>query len=380
MKILHTADSHLGYAAYRKSTEEGINQREKDVYNSFEQFTDYAIEKKPDLIIHAGDLFDSVRPNNRAITFAIKQMVRLSKEKIPFVLISGNHEQPKLKETGHIFSVFDHINNIYPIYNEEYEKISFEINGKKIIVHALPQCNSKKNFNEQLKKLKPEKNSDYNFLTSHGSVTGVQDFTMNEFNELIIPARILSRNFDYIALGHYHRYTKLADNTYYSGAIESLTFSEANENKGFLELNIEKNKIKTNFVELKTRPMINSEPIECSELKIDQIMKKIKQQAKKIKPKEKTVRITLKDISPNLYRNLDFNDIRKEFGDAIHYEIKADVKEKDNTSSTFSNSKINALANEFKDFIEKQNIEDKKILSDMGIGYIEKIEAKKEGK
>ncbi len=380
MKILHTADSHLGYAAYRKSTEEGINQREKDVYNAFEQFINYAIEKKPDLIIHAGDLFDSVRPNNRAITFAIKQMVRISKEKIPFVLISGNHEQPKLKETGHIFSVFDHIDNIYPIYNEEYEKISFGINDKKIIVHALPQCNSKKSFNEQLKKLKPEKNADYNFLTSHGSVTGLQDFTMNEFNELIIPARILSRSFDYIALGHYHRYTKLADNSYYSGAIESLTFSEANENKGFLELNIEKNKISKNFIELKTRPMIDSEPIECSELKIDQIMKKIKQQAKKIKPKEKTVRITLKDISPNLYRNLNFDDIRQDFGDAIHYEIKVDVKEKDTASSTFSNSKINALANEFKDFIEKQNIEDKKILADMGIGYIEKIEAKKEGK
>ena len=380
MKILHTADSHLGYAAYRKSTEDGINQREKDIYNTFEQFINYAIEKKPDLIIHAGDLFDSVRPNNRAITFAIKQLVKLSKEKIPFVLISGNHEQPKLKETGHIFSVFDHIENIYPIYNEKYEKISFEINGKIIFVHALPQCNSKKSFNEQLKKLKPEKNAEYNIFMSHGSVTGVKDFTMNEFNELIIPARILSRNFDYIGLGHYHKYTKLSNNAYYPGAIESLTFSEANENKGFLELNLEKNNIKTNFIELKTRPMIDSEPIECSELKIDQIMKKIKQQAKKINPKEKTVRITLKDISPNLYRNLDFSDIRKQFGDAIHYEIKVDAKEEINKSSNFSNSKINALANEFKDFIEKQNKENKKILADMGIGYIEKIEAKKEGK
>jgi DNA repair exonuclease SbcCD nuclease subunit len=380
MKILHTADSHLGYAAYRKSTEDGINQREKDIYNTFEEFINYAIEKKPDLIIHAGDLFDSVRPNNRAITFAIKQLVKLSKEKISFVLISGNHEQPKLKETGHIFSVFDHIENIYPIYNEEYEKISFEINGNIIFVHALPQCNSKKNFNEQLKKLKPEKNAEYNIFISHGSVTGVKDFTMNEFNELIIPARILSRNFDYIGLGHYHKYTKLGKNAYYPGAIESLTFSEANENKGFIELNLEKNNIKINFIELKTRPMVDSEPIECSELKIDQIMKKIKQQAKKINPKEKTVRITLKDISPNLYRNLDFSDIRKQFGDAIHYEIKVDAKEEINKSSNFSNSKINALANEFKDFLEKQNIEDKKILADMGMGYIEKIEAKKEGK
>ena len=104
MKILHVSDTHLGYSAYRKSTEYGINQREQDVYNAFEQFVDYAVKTKPDLIIHAGDLFDSVRPSNRAITFALKQIIRLSKNKIPILIISGNHEQPKLVETGHIFS------------------------------------------------------------------------------------------------------------------------------------------------------------------------------------------------------------------------------------------------------------------------------------
>ena len=92
MKILHIADTHLGYSAYRKETEEGINQREVDVYDAFKQFVDYAVKSKPDLIIHAGDLFDSVRPNNRAITFAIQQILRLSKQGIPSVLIAGNHE------------------------------------------------------------------------------------------------------------------------------------------------------------------------------------------------------------------------------------------------------------------------------------------------
>ncbi|UCH71548.1 MAG: metallophosphoesterase, partial [Thermoplasmatales archaeon] len=63
MKIFHVADTHLGYSAYRKSTQEGVNQREIDVYNAFEQFVDHVVDKKPDLVIHAGDLFDSVRPN-----------------------------------------------------------------------------------------------------------------------------------------------------------------------------------------------------------------------------------------------------------------------------------------------------------------------------
>ncbi|RLF47403.1 MAG: exonuclease SbcCD subunit D, partial [Thermoplasmata archaeon] len=66
MKILHVADTHIGYSAYHKVNESGLNQREVDVYNAFEQFVDYAVEKKPDLIVHSGDLFDTVRPTNRA--------------------------------------------------------------------------------------------------------------------------------------------------------------------------------------------------------------------------------------------------------------------------------------------------------------------------
>ena len=113
MKILHISDTHLGFSAYRKATPDGINQREIDTYDAFNQFIKYAVKSKPDLIIHGGDLFDSVRPNNRAITFAINQILQISKKKIPIIIIAGNHEHPKLKETGHIFSIFDHIENVY---------------------------------------------------------------------------------------------------------------------------------------------------------------------------------------------------------------------------------------------------------------------------
>ena len=215
MKFLHVSDTHLGYSAYRKTSDEGINQREIDIYNAFAEFVDYAIKTKPDFIVHAGDLFDSVRPNNRAITFAIKELNRFSKESIPFIVISGNHEHPKLKETGHIFSIFDHMENIYPIYNAEYEKLSFDFKDLKVMVHAVPQCELKKDFEKELKKIKPDSNHDYNIFVSHGAVTGIQVFSMNEFNELIIPANVLHTKFDYIALGHYHKYTKLAHNAFY---------------------------------------------------------------------------------------------------------------------------------------------------------------------
>ena len=63
MRILHVADTHLGFSAYRKVEGiSGLNQRELDLYRSFETCVDQALEHRPDLFLHAGDLFDNVRP------------------------------------------------------------------------------------------------------------------------------------------------------------------------------------------------------------------------------------------------------------------------------------------------------------------------------
>lgn len=379
MKVLHVADTHLGYSAYRKATEDGINQREMDAYDAFKQFVDYAIKSKPDLILHAGDLFDSVRPNNRAITFAMDQLIRISEARIPFVVIAGNHEHPKLKETGHIFSIFDHIDRVYPVYNAKYEALSFKINKEKITIHAVPQCELKKQFDEELKKLKPDSTADYNIFVSHGAVTGIKEFSMNEFNELFIPTKNLSEDFDYIALGHFHRFAKLASNAFYSGSTERFTFTDAPDKKGFLELELSNGKLKHKFIELENRPMVDPKPIKCSNLKLAEVMKKIKEIVKEIKPKEKTFRITLDDIPAHIYRGIDFGEIRKLSGEAIHYEIKVNVI-KDGESKPGTTSKIDALAHEFKQFLESQDLKEKETILELGMGYIEKIEARDEGK
>ncbi|MEM3059562.1 MAG: metallophosphoesterase [Methanomassiliicoccales archaeon] len=73
MKIAHISDTHLGYTAYSKVDEEtSLNQREIDVFNAFRRVIDEILKIKPDLVLHSGDLFDSVRPTNRALSFAIE--------------------------------------------------------------------------------------------------------------------------------------------------------------------------------------------------------------------------------------------------------------------------------------------------------------------
>ncbi len=72
MRLIHFSDTHLGYGAFSKlDVSEGINQREADFYSAFQQAINRMIELKPDFVVHSGDLFDTVRPQNRAIDFAL---------------------------------------------------------------------------------------------------------------------------------------------------------------------------------------------------------------------------------------------------------------------------------------------------------------------
>ena len=106
MKIFHCADTHLGYRAYSRHVPEGepdagLNLREADVYAAWDRLIAAAIAAKPDVVIHAGDLFDRVRPSNRAIDRALEGLHRLSQAGLPTIIVAGNHETPRLRETGH---------------------------------------------------------------------------------------------------------------------------------------------------------------------------------------------------------------------------------------------------------------------------------------
>ncbi|KYK20850.1 DNA repair exonuclease [Thermoplasmatales archaeon SM1-50] len=378
MRILHCADTHLGYSAYKKVTAEGINQREIDIYDAFTQFIDYAVETKPDLVLHAGDLFDSVRPTNRAITVAVQQILRLSQENIPFIVISGNHETPKLKETGNIFTIFEHLDHVYPIYNNRYETVSLQIKDKTVLIHAIPQCQSPKEFESNFKKITVDTHADFNLLLAHGAVAAVKEFKMNEFNELFIPLHNLTENFDYIALGHYHLYTKLQRNAFYAGSTEHLSFTETNTQKGFLELDIEKEQIHR-FVPLRVRVMVDVPPLDCSALRIDQIIHKIKETIHAIDPKGKIIRIRLENIPAYIQRGVDYHQIRDLAKTAVHFEIKATTLRTDQTPLSEGHT-MKSLADEFEKFLATQEYQEKHMLLNLGLQYIHHHEEKEEKK
>ncbi|MCJ7934669.1 MAG: exonuclease subunit SbcD [Chryseobacterium sp.] len=90
MKILHTADWHLGKRLDRFS-------RLEEQILVMEEIIGIADEEDIDLVLVAGDLFDNFNPGVEAVELFYKTLKRLSQNgKRPVIAISGNHDSPNL--------------------------------------------------------------------------------------------------------------------------------------------------------------------------------------------------------------------------------------------------------------------------------------------
>ncbi|MCX8531980.1 metallophosphoesterase family protein [Chryseobacterium luquanense] len=88
MKILHTADWHLGKRLDRFS-------RLEEQVLVMDEIVRIADEQNVDLVVIAGDLFDNFNPSVEAVELFYKTLKRLSHNgKRPVIAISGNHDSP----------------------------------------------------------------------------------------------------------------------------------------------------------------------------------------------------------------------------------------------------------------------------------------------
>ena len=366
MRLVHLSDTHLGYSAYNKTDSSGINQREADVYSAFNEIIEYILKTKPDLVIHSGDLFDSVRPSNRAIHEAFRQLVRLSRAEIPTVVISGNHSTPRQKATGSIFRLLEFLEYIYPVFEGEYKTL--EIGDAKI--HAIPHPYNEEMFEKNFSKskLKADKKFLYNILVTHATVIGVTGFAGAEFKELSIPPSVLSKEFDYIALGHLHKFIKVSDNAYYSGSPERLSFGEANYKKGFLDVTLDNLQVK--HIKTNAREMVDIKPIDCSNHDATQVMREVENSIPS-GISGKIIRLIFQDIPHHVYSSLDFKKIDDITSEALHCDKQ--FKKKSAIGNVVEASSIGALGEEFISFVKNQQIAPslQKKLQKKGLEYLE---------
>jgi exonuclease SbcD len=88
MRILHTGDWHLGRTLEGRS-------RQKEQEQFVDELVGIADSSGADLILMAGDVYDSVNPPAAAEQLFYEAAARLAAGGRPLVVISGNHDQPE---------------------------------------------------------------------------------------------------------------------------------------------------------------------------------------------------------------------------------------------------------------------------------------------
>ncbi len=230
MKLLHLSDTHLGFNDLDLLNDAGINRREADFYDAFAQVIDAALTCKPDYVIHTGDLFHRPHPSNRAISFALTQLKRLSAAKINTVIIAGNHSTPRTKAASPILAALGTLDYVFPVFEEAYERVVFD----DVVFHAIPHIHDDAAFIAAIDEVVVDE-SKRNVLMLHCSVGA--HYLMEEYGERVYPKEkeALFSQMDYVALGHWHGFGKVGKhpNVYYAGSTERTSGSDGRNDKGY---------------------------------------------------------------------------------------------------------------------------------------------------
>jgi DNA repair exonuclease SbcCD nuclease subunit len=295
--IIHFSDTHLGYQAYDRVNSEGINAREQDVYDAFERVIDRILELRPEVAIHSGDFFHRPSPSNRALTFGLEQLRRLSDAGIPLVLIAGNHETPKTIYNSPILRALRSLDGVVPFFGDRHEQFAVG----NVVVHGVPHINDNRLLLSALENMEtvPDK---FNILLLHTSLG--KRFLMEEYGEQVFPAEFEAKlgQFQYIALGHWHNYQQIDVHpcAWYAGSVERLSDTEIGTEKGFLQLDIQPDLSCTvRFEAVPTRPWLRLEMNDCHELTVAEIEAQLDQ-------------FKQENSTENAILSLTFNDIRTE--------------------------------------------------------------------
>src|SRR5215212_3232388 len=90
LRIIHTADVHLG-ARHDDLGEQAAAQRERQ-FAAFMATIDRALADRADVVLIAGDLFDSNVQPRRSVERVAAQLGRLVDARIRTVIIPGTHD------------------------------------------------------------------------------------------------------------------------------------------------------------------------------------------------------------------------------------------------------------------------------------------------
>lgn len=237
MKLLHTADLHIG----KKIFELSMIEDQKHILN---QIYDIAVKEQVNALLIAGDVYDRAVPPTEAVSLLDDFLTKFIEAGIPVIMISGNHDSPER------VSFADRIlekKGLYIAgnYCEPLKTVTLEDEHGPVTIVCMPfvkpavtgNTTSEQAVGQMLSGLPMTMDGNRrHVLVTHFFVTGelgeIPELSESESDinvgGLDNVSASLFQAFDYVALGHIHRPQHIGKgNVYYAGAPLKYSFGEA---------------------------------------------------------------------------------------------------------------------------------------------------------
>ena len=320
MKFSHISDTHLGLIQY------GLEEREQDIYDSFNQAINISIQDKVDFVIFAGDIFHTPNPSGTAILQMANALKRLKENEIESFFVLGEHDISRVRSTPipyvyHNLEFSKYVGRGEPVYYKDVMIVGFD----KIRKNEMTGLEEKFLRVESL----ADKHKGHKILVLHQGITEVNKFA-GEVNSTDLP-----KNFTYYAMGHLHdkflkQYDHLKGPLAYPGSTEMTTSEGIKETeKGFFKVDISDDEAKPEWIKLDIRPQISVKT------EFENIDSAIKELNEKISGLEKKPIIEIKIHGENLERDAIEGKIADLASKSLHFSWK--IFQNDDESSVLLN-------------------------------------------
>ena len=249
---MHLADAHLdspfqGLSFLPSNEFKNIKQ---STQKSFTKAIDTALDRNVDLVLIAGDTFDSAHPSPQSQLFFSREIQRLTDKKIQVVMILGNHDylnpdEMLLPQTPY-FKLLGS--------NEEVEE--FESKTKEDFPYTVVGFSYQHNHIETDKISEfPKKRDNFTIGLMHAGTK-----TTTNYQNVYAPfttAEIKDLNYDYFALGHIHLRQTLSEDPLivYSGNLQGRHINEQ-DSKGVYIGTVDETTKKVGLDFVETAPII----------------------------------------------------------------------------------------------------------------------------
>jgi exonuclease SbcD len=226
VRILHLADLHLG-AAFPTYGDHGP-ERTRDFLGAFQRAVEFAVspERPVDLVVIAGDLFDTHDPDESLAFQVESSFERLSKASVPVALVPGTHDAYSYRR-----SIYRRIRLPEGAHLMAEPRLApgprLTIRDETVQLYGIaydPSVSAR-----PLAEFTRSGVADYHVGVLHGALQDSPTWKIRPSDLPIERSEIASSGLNYLALGHYHNFVEVREGAsvaVYPGTLEGRKFGE----------------------------------------------------------------------------------------------------------------------------------------------------------